>query len=194
MNRLAIQGVFTLRVLSPTLAEKVISVNERGLTSADWVVYNNGTKRTRYSSVPTSDITAETVTVDGFAISQKATAGIITTASRQYTASGIIHTQTDGRGNATTTVTDLAGRTTSVTDAAGNTTTTVYDAHHDAPATITDALGNTTCYRYDVRGRKVAEWGTAIQPACFDYDEADNMTSLTTFRHPQEVNIIMTKK
>ena len=44
--------------LSSTLAEKVISINERGLTSADWVVYNNGTKRTRYSSVPTSDITA----------------------------------------------------------------------------------------------------------------------------------------
>ena len=44
--------------LSPSLAEKVISIDERGLTSADWVVYNNGTKRTRYSSVPTSDITA----------------------------------------------------------------------------------------------------------------------------------------
>ncbi len=51
--------------LSPTLAEKVISINERGLTSADWVVYNNSTKRTRYSSVPTSDITAETVVADG---------------------------------------------------------------------------------------------------------------------------------
>ena len=44
--------------LSPSLAEKVISINERGLTSANWVVYNNSTKRTRYSSVPTSDITA----------------------------------------------------------------------------------------------------------------------------------------
>ena len=44
--------------LSPTLAAKVISINERGLTSADWSVYNNGTKRPRYSSVPTSDITA----------------------------------------------------------------------------------------------------------------------------------------
>ncbi len=31
----------------------------------DWVVYNNSTKRTRYSAVPTSDITAETVVVDG---------------------------------------------------------------------------------------------------------------------------------
>ena len=46
--------------LSPTLAEKVISINERGLTSADWEVYNNSTKRTRYSSLPTSDISAET--------------------------------------------------------------------------------------------------------------------------------------
>ena len=43
-------------------------------------------------------------------------------------------------------------------------------------------MGNTSCYKYDHRGRKIAEWGTAIQPACFGYDEADNMTTLTTFR------------
>ncbi|MBR6576861.1 MAG: sugar-binding protein, partial [Akkermansia sp.] len=159
--------------LNSTLEGKMISVSERGLTSVDWAVYNNGTKRTQYSTVPTSSITAEAVTVDGFAISQKDTAGITTTSSRSYTVSGMQFTKTDGRGNATTTVTDLAGRTTSVTDAAGNTTTTAYDAHHDAPATITDALGNTSCYRYDERGRKVVEWGTAVQPACFGYDEAD---------------------
>ncbi len=168
--------------LSPTLESKVISVSERGLTSMQWCVYNTNTYRITYNSVPTSTIVAETVTVDGGTVMQKDTTGITTTATRQYTASGIIQTRTDGRGNATTTVTDLAGRTTSVTDAAGNTTTTAYDAHHDAPATITDALGNTTCYRYDVRGRKVAEWGTAIQPACFDYDVADNLISLKTFR------------
>ena len=51
--------------LSPTLESKVISVNERGLTSTQWSVYNTDTKRIRYSS-PTSDITAETVTVSGF--------------------------------------------------------------------------------------------------------------------------------
>ena len=33
----------------------------------------------------------------------------------------------------------------------------------------------------DARGRKVAEWGSAIQPACFGYDEADRMITLTTF-------------
>ncbi len=36
------------------MAEKVIVINERGLTSADWTVYNNSTKRTRHSAVPTT--------------------------------------------------------------------------------------------------------------------------------------------
>ena len=40
----------------------------------------------------------------------------------------------------------------------------------------------TTCYSYDIRGRKTAEYGTAIQPACFAYDEADRTVALTTFR------------
>ncbi|MBQ5664365.1 MAG: RHS repeat protein, partial [Akkermansia sp.] len=168
--------------LLSTLAEKVIVINERGLSSADWVVYNNGAKRTRYSSVPTSNITAEAVTVDGFDLSQKDTAGIVITATRSFTAGGMLLTQTDGRGNATTTVTDIANRTLSVTDAAENVTSTAYDSAHDLPAVITDAQGNTTCYRYDSRGRKVAEWGTAMHPACFGYDEADNMTTLRTFR------------
>ncbi|MBR5522554.1 MAG: lipid II-degrading bacteriocin, partial [Akkermansia sp.] len=79
-------------------------------------------------------------------------------------------------------VTDIAGRTLTVTDAAGNVTTTTYGPCCDQPATITDAQGNTSCYRYDERGRKVAEWGTGIQPACFGYDEADNLVSLKTFR------------
>ncbi len=106
----------------------------------------------RYKFVPTTTITAETVTVDGFTRSQKDTAGITTTATRAYTASGMVITQTDGRGNTTTTVTDIAGRTTSVTDAAGNVTTTAYDTAHDQPSVITDAQGNTSCYRYDARG------------------------------------------
>ena len=86
------------------------------------------------------------MTVDGFAVSQKDVYGIVTTATR---------------GNTTTTVTDIAGRSISVTDAAGNVTTTTYCPCCDQPATVTDALGNTTHYRYDIRGRKVAEWGTS---------------------------------
>ena len=169
--------------LSPTLESKVISVNERGLTSMQWSVYNTDTKQIRYSS-PTSDITAKTVTVSGFAVSQKDFYGIVTTASRRYTATGMELAHTDGRGNTTTTVTDIAGRSISVTDAAGNVTDTAYCACCDQPATVTDAMGNVTHYRYDIRGRKVAEWGTASQPALFAYDDADNMVSLTTYRNP----------
>ena len=168
--------------LSSTLAEKVIEVNERGLTSVKCTMYNDGTKRTRYSSIPFSNITAEMMMVDGFMLSQVDTEGIATTASRSFTAGGMVLTQTDGRGNPITTVTDIAGRALSVTDAAGNVTTTVYDAAHDLPSIITDAQGNTSCYHYDERGRKIAEWGTGIQPACFSYDDADNLISLKTFR------------
>lgn len=90
--------------------------------------------------------------------------------------------QTDGRGNTTTAQTDVAGRTISVTDAAGNTTTTQYDVYHDQPSMVTNALSHTSCCKYDIRGRKIAEWGTAIQPIVFGYDEDDRMVSMTTFR------------
>ena len=172
--------------LSNVVESKNLTIDERNLTSTQWVEYHVGTKRKSYNTLPTSDITAEAVTVDGFTLSQTDNAGVTSTASRSYTASGMIHTRTDGRGNTITTVTDKTGRTLTVTDAAGNVTTTAYDSAHDLPATVTDAQGNTSCYRYDVRGRKLAEWGTGVQPVMFGYDDADRMTSLTTFRASEE--------
>ncbi len=171
---------------SDTLESKTLTIDERNLTSTQWVEYHVGTKRKSYNSLPTSNITAEAVSVDGFTLSQTDNAGVTTSNERSYTANGMILTQTNGRGNTTTTVTDMAGRTLTVTDAAGNVTTTAYDSAHDLPATVTDAQGNTSCYRYDARGRKLAEWGTGIQPVCFGYDDADRMTSLTTFRASAE--------
>ena len=168
--------------LSDTIESKNLTIDERNLTSTQWVEYHVGTKRKSYNSLPTSNITAEAVTVDGFALSQTDNAGVTTTTERSYTANGMIQTRTDGRGNTTTTVTDKAGRVLTVTDAMGNVTTTTYDSAHDLPATVTDAQGNTSCYKYDHRGRKVAEWGTGIQPVCFGYDDADRMVTLTTFR------------
>ncbi len=52
------------------------------MTSTQWTEYSENTKRIQYSAVPTSDITAETVTVVGFMLSQKDTAGVVTTATR----------------------------------------------------------------------------------------------------------------
>ena len=58
----------------------------------------------QYSTVPGSAITAETVTVSDVVFSQKDTAGVVTSSTRSYTASGMLLTQTDGRGNTTTTI------------------------------------------------------------------------------------------
>ncbi len=168
--------------LSATLESKTIVTDPRGNISTSWTERGTGAIRTLQQQIPTSNIVATARVVDGFVVSQTDTVGISTTQSRCYTATGMTLTQTNGRGNATTTVTDLAGRTVSMTDATNATTTTVYEATSDNPATITNAQGKTSCYRYDLRGRKVAEFGTAIQPACFGYDDADRLVSLTTFR------------
>ena len=53
-----------------TLESKSVFVSERGLTSTQWSEYSENTKRIQYSAVPTSDITAETVTVDCFTLSR----------------------------------------------------------------------------------------------------------------------------
>ena len=171
-----------ISALSSTFESKSISINERNLTLTQWTEYNGDAKRVFYSNLPSSTITAETVTVDGFVVSQKDNAGITSTAAHAYATSGV----TIGRGNATIMKNDIAGREILVTDAAGNSTSTTYSTCCDNPATVTDVQGNTSCYRYDERGRKVAEWGTGIQPVCYAYDSADRLVSLTTFRVSDE--------
>lgn len=54
-------------------------------------------------------IIACAVVADGFTLSQTDHAGVTTTDSRTYTATGMVPEQTDGRSNTTTTVTDKAG-------------------------------------------------------------------------------------
>ena len=109
------------------LKNRSVSINERGLTSTDWTVYNDGTKRTQYSTKPTSDITIETVVVDGFALLQKDTVGITTSAARCFTASGMVLTQTDsllagGKPYLITEMRDALGRSTGFTYAKNGTT------------------------------------------------------------------------
>ncbi|WP_300811394.1 RHS repeat domain-containing protein, partial [uncultured Akkermansia sp.] len=178
-----------LSELSGVLETKTINIDERGLTSAEWTEYAENTKRIQKSVIPSSSVTAQTVAADGLMLSQQNHAGIMETAARAYTATGVTLTRTDGRGNTTTVRTDLAGRAVSVTDAAGNETVTQYDARFDLAAVVTDALGNTVCAGYDARGRKTAEWGTGTQPLLMGYDEADRLVSLTTFRAAQEGDI-----
>lgn len=168
--------------LSSTLESKTVTIDPRGNVSTQWSEYGAGALRTQKSSIPTSNITATATVIDGLITSQGDHAGVTASHARAYTETGIIYANTDGRGNTTTTRTDIAGRTVSVTDAAGNTTATAYSPYFDQPSVVTNALGKTTCYVYDLRGRKTAQYGTGSQPLLFAYDEADRMTTLTTFR------------
>ncbi len=106
------------------------------------------------NSIPTSNVTSTATVIDGFTTSQTDHAGITSTQTRSYAETGIIYASTDGRGNTTTTKTDIAGRTVSVTDAAGNTTSTAYGPYFDQPSVVTNALGNTMCYSYDLRAAR----------------------------------------
>ena len=65
------------------------------MTSTQWVEYHVGTKRKSYNSLPTSNITAEAVTVDGIVLSQTDNAGVMVSHGRSYTANGMILTQTN---------------------------------------------------------------------------------------------------
>ncbi|GKI07338.1 hypothetical protein CE91St26_20460 [Akkermansia muciniphila] len=169
-------------LLDPLLESKTISTDVYGQQSVEWTEYTAPTRRTRFSRIPTSNMVAESLVVDGFTVSQTDHSGIRSSQTRSYASTGMVLKQTDSRGNAATTETDLAGRPVKTTDSAGNVTTTSYSPCCDNPACIIDALGGTVCYSYDIRGRKTAKYGTATQPACFAYDEADHMVSLTTFR------------
>ncbi|KXU53475.1 hypothetical protein HMPREF3039_02195 [Akkermansia sp. KLE1798] len=121
------------------------------------------------SRIPTSEITAESLVVDGVSVSQTDHEGIHSSQRRSCISTGMFLEKTDGSGNTIMEETDVAGRPAKTTDPAGHVTTTSYLPRCDNPACITDALGGTTCYTYDIRSRKTAEYGTAIQPACFAY-------------------------
>ncbi|MBT9450126.1 DUF4329 domain-containing protein [Akkermansia glycaniphila] len=170
----------------PTLETRSEHTGPRGHTTVDSTAYGEGPERIVTQTLPTSAIEAAATVIDGYTVSQTDHAGITTTARRDWTATGLRLTQTDGRGNASVTLTDIAGRPVSTTDAAGHTTATEYCPCCDNPACITDALGHTARYAYDIRGRKTAEWGTGIQPARYAYDEADRLTALTTWRADEE--------
>ncbi|MCD8062812.1 MAG: RHS repeat-associated core domain-containing protein [Akkermansiaceae bacterium] len=172
--------------LSSIIAEKSITTDPRSNETRQWTEYTAPSKRTIKAQTPSSSVIAETVVVDGYTISRKDHAGVMTTFSHVYTETGRTEIYTDARGNETTVMFDIAGREISWTDAAGHVTATVYDQATASPSCITDALGNTACYVYDLRGRKAAEYGTAIQPSVFTYDDADRLVALTTFRVSEE--------
>lgn len=159
----------------------------RGQDTVEWTEYGGGSVRLQKKTVPGVGSVALTRVVDGFTTAVTGFDGATARRQRTYTETGITYADTDVRGNVFTAVCDIAGRIISGTDAAGNTTTYAYAQPFDLPTCVTNALGKTACSVYDIRGRKEAEWGTAIQPAVYAYDAAGHIVSLSTFRDPGDV-------
>ena len=84
-KKLSITQKELISQLSPAIESKSVVISERGLTSSQWTEYSEHTKREQYSTVPTSSITVGTVTEDGSVLSQKDTAGVVSTFTRSYT-------------------------------------------------------------------------------------------------------------
>ena len=84
--------------LSPTVESRVVSVDIYDQTSVSWTEYGQGSERIARQQLPTSNITAEQISWDGFITSQKDSAGITALHSRRYEEHGLRLMDTDGRG------------------------------------------------------------------------------------------------
>ena len=159
-------------------------ISERGLTSSQWTEYSEHTKREQYSTVPTSSITAGTVTEDGSVLSQKDTAGVVTTFTRSYTVNDSVidfQPEYDADGNQTRVKTstgiwaityDTKNRSTDFTSIEADSTITTVHCEYDSMGrrAIKRVMvnGNVTLHqRYIYRGY--------LQIACID---------LTRSHHP----------
>ena len=153
-----------LSQLSNTVAAKRISTDARGETNIEEVSYHQ-TMAGRLTTVsnPASDVASTSLEVDGFIVSQTDFSGLARSFTRSYTSSGIVYTDTDARGNTATMKADIAGRTIEEANADGSFVVAQYGSHGDDPVRVETGSGLVACYKFDIRGRKVAEYGTAIQ-------------------------------
>ena len=169
--------------LNSILANKEIETDIYGKVTTEWTEFSStATKRIVKRVFPVSTIPAETHITDGIIVYSKDSAGVETTQSLTYTATGSILTTTDGRGNITTTERDIAERIIRVTDGAGKSTIITYDHASGQVSSQTDKEGKVTLYKYDAYGRVTARYGSGTTPVLFSYDEESNLSKLTTFR------------
>lgn len=130
------------------------------------------------------DYEEEEISLNGDMVRMTDMDGGVTMYSRSYNVYGDTLTVRDVRGKDAFIVNDLAGRETRRTDQDGKITTTVYDAIAGLPSCITTPDGNQTRSVYDIRGHLVHQYGTAVQPMKWEYDDQDHIVALHTYRLP----------
>lgn len=78
-----------LKLLQTHVKKINLTIDERNLTARQREEYHVGTKRKSYNTLPTSNITAEAVTMDAFTLSQTDNAGVTATYGCSYTTRGM---------------------------------------------------------------------------------------------------------
>ncbi len=168
--------------LDGVVAAQTVSTNIFGKESRTRTEYGMGPERFFHASNSLMEHSSLRREVDGFTVEETDFFGLKRKWKRTYTQQGVVYDETDPRGNMTTIETDIAGREVARTNAAGNATLTGYGACHDLPVAVTDPLGGQTHAAYDLRGRRTAQWGSNTQPLLMEYDDANRVIAMTTFR------------
>ena len=172
--------------LDVDIESDIIETDSKGNVTKTWTEYSIQQKRIRNTQIPESNVLAKEWVVDGILTKKIDAAGLETLYTRSYQSNGMTDTITDSRGNTETVIKDIQQRGIRRIDAAHHETKTHYDFSTGKKSCIINALGKTKYMSYDERGRKISEYGTAVQPFCLEYDEADHVVSLTTFRVKEE--------
>lgn len=160
-----------------------INQDKLGVISVSWEENRQGTIYS-YEIREGQQNCAYRVSLDGWQACAVTASGVETAYVYQYLSSGECVTTIDSRGNSVITQYNKAHRPLYVRDAAGNIITHEYDPVTGLLVKSTSPDGATVRQEYDYRGRVVARFGTGTAPVCYEYDEADRMTAMTTFRVP----------
>lgn len=129
----------------------------------------------------------EQVVLNGDVVRTTGADGSVTGYSRIYSPAGDTLTVRDARHNDMVIVHDLAGREIQRTDQNGEITTTVYDSATGLPYCVTTPDGKKKWNVYDHRGRLCRQYGTAVQPMRWEYDEQDRIVALHTYRSGDDI-------
>lgn len=103
---------------------------------------------------------------------------LASTFNLSYNTSGLVASQTDGKGNTTSFQYDGRGNITQVTDPLGNTTSMTYDGR-DNLLTITDPLGHTSTWTYNASDHPLTYADPAGKTASFTYNSFGLLTKIT---------------
>lgn len=161
-------------------------IDRYGRENAAWVK-QLGEKTVTYQSLAEATGLSFTVSMNGWHFYSKGNLKDGEFTWYSFEAEGISRTDRDGSGAYTTVRHDRAGRPVSLTRDILGTRTWAYDSMTGLLSSETNFRDvGTTRYAYDVRGREIARFGDGCHPMTFTYDEADRMTSMTTFRAPNE--------